>query len=343
MRAKAAVKTGLGDFQVREVSVPEPDADQVLIRIKASGICGSDLRSWKVAKEEIAGKITGHEFAGEVVEVGSNVTNVDVGDRVGVEPLVGCGKCYWCRIGQYNLCPELSRLRSVFTGFAEYSTGPSSKFYKLPVNVSYDEATLLDCLSVGVHAIHRAKVRLGHTVAVLGDGPIGLATTAVAAAIKAKVYCIGHHDFRLNIAKTMGATEVINSKEEDPLKIVELTGGAGVDVVIETVGRNAPTIKQALRIVRRGGVVAIVGSFLEPQVIDVVSIRRQEKDLIGVSSYAYWDNVPEFSIALDLLARGVIDVKPLITHKFPLEKINEAFETAANRKKSKAIKVLVIP
>jgi len=117
----------------------------------------------------------------------------------------------------------------------------------------------------------------------------------------------------------------------------------GVDVVIETVGHSAPTVKQGLEIIRRGGAVAIVGSFLEPQMIDIVSIRREEKDLIGVSSYAYWDNVPEFSIALDLLARGKINVKPLITHRFPLEKINEAFEAAANRGKSKAIKVLIIP
>jgi len=170
-----------------------------------------------------------------------------------------------------------------------------------------------------------------------------LATTAVASTIGAKVYCIGHHDFRLDVAKKMGATEVINSKVKDPVAIIDLTDGVGVDVVIETVGHSAPTVKQGLEIIRRGGAVAIVGSFLEPQMIDIVSIRREEKDLIGVSSYAYWDNVPEFSIALDLLARGKINVKPLISHKFPLEKINEAFEAAANREKSKAIKVLIIP
>jgi len=343
MKMMAAVKTVKGDYEIREVEKPDPEPDEVVIRIRSSGICGSDLRSWKVAREELAGKIVGHEFSGDVVDVGQNLANVEVGDRVGVEPLVGCGNCYWCRIGQYHICPELSHLREVFTGFAEYSKGPSLKFYKLPPTVSYDEAALLDCLAVGVHAVHRTKVRIGNTVAVLGDGPIGLAATAVAAATGAKVYCIGHHSFRLDVAKKMGATQTINSQQEDLFQVVELTGGTGVDVVIETVGRNTPTIEQGLRLVRRGGVVAIVGSFASAQLVDVSSIRREEKDLIGVSSYAYWDNVPEFSVALGLLGERRIDVKPLITHKFPLERINEAFEAAADRGKSKAIKVLVTP
>lgn len=217
MRAKAVVKTNRGDFEIGTVEVSEPNADEVLIRAKASGICGSDLRSWKVADEGMAGKIIGHEFAGDVAEVGSDVGHVKVGDRVGVELLVGCGGCYWCKVGQHNLCPELGHLRGIFTDFAKYSKGPSSKFFKLPDNVSYDEAALLDCLSVGVHAIHRARVRLGNTIAVLGDGPIGLATTAVATVTGAKVYCVGHHDSRLNIAKKIGAVDVFNSNEQTHL------------------------------------------------------------------------------------------------------------------------------
>jgi L-iditol 2-dehydrogenase len=194
MKMRAALKTIAGDYEVREVDLLSPSPGEVLTKVRSSGICGSDLRSWKIPRRDLVGRIMGHEFAGEVIEVDSDVTNVDGGDRVGVEPLIGCGRCYWCRIGQYNLCPELSRLRQVSTGFDEYSKGPGSKFHKLPSTVSFDEAALLDCLSVGVHATHRTKVETGNSVAVLGDGPIRLAATAVALAIGAEVYCIGHHD-----------------------------------------------------------------------------------------------------------------------------------------------------
>jgi L-iditol 2-dehydrogenase len=229
-------------------------------------------------------------------------------------------------------------------GFAEYGKGPTYRFYKLPENVSYEDAALLDCISMGVHAANRSAVRLGNSVVVLGAGAIGLSTIAVAAAAGARVYCIGHHDFRLKAAKEVGAIEVFNRKEKDPREdILRLTGGIGADIVMETVGGHAKTIQQGIELARRGGVIAILGVFTSPQEIDMNSFALSEIDLIGVSSYSSWGSDSEFAMALDLISTGKINVKPFVTHRFPLQEINTAFETSVDRKSTKAIKVLVIP
>jgi len=346
---KAAVKTMQGDFEIKEVNIPQPEPGEVLIKIKASGICGSDLHFWKVPISDSrhyagAGVISGHELCGEVVEVGSKVTNVKVGDRVGVEPLKGCGVCYFCRVGQYHLCPKLGDLRRVFTGFAEYSKGPSNKFYKLPENVSYEEAVLLDGLAVGVHAVHRASLKMYQTAVILGAGTIGLCTLEVAAAGGAKVISTAKYDRQIEVAGKVGAWRVIDIRSEDPRKVVsELTNGMGVDVAFEAVGGDASTIQLGLELVKAKGVVVILGLFTKPQVIDVMKFTWREVDLIGASSYAYWGNVAEFKIALDLLSSGRVDAKSLVTQRFPLERINEGFEAFANKRETGAIKVVLTP
>jgi len=349
---KTAIKTSEGTWKIVEVEMPQIASDQVLIRVKRSGICGGDLHHWRKPVQKWKNKsvtmaFRGHEFSGDVVEIGEDVTNVVVGDRVAFEPLIGCGKCPYCLTGEYNLCPDLLTLKLPFlTGFSEYAKAPSFTLYKLPENVSYEEAALLDCLSVAVHAIHRAKVKTGDTVAIVGMGTIGLSTLIMARKAGAKVIAIDLYDSPLKVAEKLGAFKVINSHREDPVKEVkEATDyGYGVDVVFEAIGGNTDIVPQCLDMARYGGVVALIGIFEKPLEEGIISkVQRLEKDLIGVYNYSIWDNKREFQIALDYIARGEIDVKPLITHRFPLDKINEAFDVAKNKKETGAIKVMLIP
>jgi L-iditol 2-dehydrogenase len=347
---KAAIKTADGRFEIKDVPIPEiTRPDYALARVRAAGICGSDLHSWKVPRPDAVGKITGHELAGDVVEVGSAVTHIKKGDRVAIESLVGCGKCYWCRVGQYHLCPDLSKLRgeTLSRAFSEYVVGPATNFYKIPDKVSYDEAAILDVYGTSVHACNRTNIRMGQTVVVIGAGPIGLTMLELANVAGTKVIITDVLDFPLKLAKKLGAYATINTSAENGVnRVLELTNSMGADIVYECVGGRAATVTlpQAVSFVRRGGKIAFVGALMTdlPAIkLDWSKIHWQEIDLIPVSSFAYWGNDPEFKIVLDLLVEGKLDAKSLITHRFPLEKINEAFEVAANKKDTNAIKVVL--
>ncbi|UCD73597.1 MAG: alcohol dehydrogenase catalytic domain-containing protein, partial [Candidatus Bathyarchaeota archaeon] len=354
-KMKAAVKTAAGDFEVKDVPMPEiTEPNFVLARVKAAGVCGSDLHFWKVPtpKESEFGMwageeaIMGHELAGDVVAVGDDVTNVKPGDRVGIESVVSCGRCYWCRVGQYHLCPDLGKIRSstLARAFGEYVAGPSDKFYPLPDHVGYAESAIMDVYGTSVHAINRTGVRMDQTVVIIGAGPIGLSLLDLVNVAGAKGIITDILDFPLEAAeKTFGAYETINSAKEDPVeKVMELTDGRGADVVCECVGGKvaAITLPQAVSLVRRKGKVALIGGLrrdLPAMELDWPKIQWGEVDIVPVSGFYFWGNDPEFQIVSDLLADGKLHATEMITHRFPLEKINEAFETAANKEKTKSI------
>ncbi len=343
---RAAVKTTHGDFELKDVPIPEVSRpDYVLARVRAAGVCGSDLRWWRVPRPQLVGRITGHELAGDVVEVGSAVTNVKRGDRVAIESLVGCGVCYWCRLGQYHLCPDLSRLRSetLSRAFSEYVAGPAANFFRIPENVSYEEAAILDVYGTSVHACNRTGIRIGQTVVVIGAGPIGLTMLELANVAGAKAIVTGIYDYQLEMAKKLGAYATINTSGGDCVdRVLKLTGGIGADITYECVGGEASpvTMRQALSYVRRGGRIGVIGALADG--LDWPRIRSQEIDLISVSSFSYWGNDREFEVVLNLLIDGKVDAKSLITHRFPLSRINEAFETADNKRKTNAIKVVIV-
>ncbi len=349
---KAALKTSRGDFEIKEVPIPQiTNPDYVLARVRAAGVCGSDLHYWKVPTERLHGKITGHELAGEVVEVGDAVRDLKKGDRVAIESLVGCGTCYWCRVGQYHVCPELSRIRSktLSQAFSEYVVGPARNFYKIPMHVSFEEAAILDVYGTSIHACNRTNIRADETVVIIGAGPIGLSLLELANVSGAKTIVIGKYDYQLELAKKLGAYATINtSKKEGGIReILDLTEGRGADTVFECVGGSSAvsTMPQAVSYTRRKGKVAIVGGLgpnLRALELDWQKILWQEIDILPVSSFAYWGNDPEFKIVLDLLIDKKIDARSLITHRFPLVKINEAFGVAANKKDTKAIKVVLV-
>jgi L-iditol 2-dehydrogenase len=342
----AALKTADGKFEVKQVSrVTIPAEDWVLARVKVSGICGTDLRHWNKHEPELECKIMGHELAGEVVEVGRAVTNVKPGDRVVIETLLGDGTCDWCRVQQYNLCPNLYKVRmeTVSRAFAEFVTGPSTKFHLLPDNVSFEEATVLDTFAVCLHAQKKSGLKLNDQVVVIGAGPIGIGQLQLAKLSGADVIVADVVDSSLAIARALGAAATINCEKEDvQAKVMELTAGMGADITFECVGgEHMPkTLNLATSVTRIGGKVVIVGGFENGQTsieLDWQRLQMSETQLVFSASYAFWDIYPEMKICLDLLAKGKLNARKMITHQFPLQQINEAFETAQAKAETGAL------
>jgi L-iditol 2-dehydrogenase len=345
-KMKAALKKPDGTFQVQEVDRVEiPAPDWVLARIKVSGICGTDLRHWKKHEPDLECKIMGHELAAEVVEVGPAVKNVKPGDRVVVETLLGDGDCDWCRIQQYNLCPNLYKVRmeTISRAFAEYLIGPATKFHILPDHVSDEEATLLDTFSVSLHAQQLSGLHINDKVAVIGGGPIGLAQLQLAKASGADVILFDIVPRALQLAKELGADEVVNTENEDGLeRLKAFTDGRGADITFECAGgpSMSTTLPQAVSFTRIGGKVIIVGGFESGSTsieMDWQQLQKSGITIIPSASYGFWDIYPEMAVCLDLLAKGRINAKKMITHSFSLDQINEAFETAQNKKETGAV------
>jgi L-iditol 2-dehydrogenase len=345
-KMKAALKTLKGEFEIDEVERPKiTQPNWVLARVKVAGICGTDLRHWQKEEPELECKIMGHELAGEVVEVGPDVTHVKPGDRVVIETLLGDETCDWCNVQQYNLCPNLYpvRMKTLSQAFAQYVAGPSKKFYKLPDHVSFEEATLLDTFSVGLHAIHLSGIKLNDKVVVIGTGSIGLGQLQLAKICGADVLVTDIVDSALQLAKELGADAVVNTKTEDGYqKLMEFTGNRGADIVFECAGGTAIpiTLPQAVSFTRIGGKVVIVGGFEKDQKsieLDWSHIQMAEIQLIPSASYSYWGIYPEMQMSLDLLAKGKLNAKKMITHSFTLDEINKAFETARNKEETNAV------
>jgi len=351
---KAALFYGGKDIRVEKVPDPTPGSGEVLVRVRAAGVCGSDLHSYRDPSRVWPGLtlpyMSGHELAGEIAALGPDVRGLEVGQRVGVEPrhLVGCGRCRWCLRGDYQLCPELGRVEGKpvhSTGFAEYSLESADKIFPLPDSVSMEEASILDVYACAVHAVHRVPVSPTDIVVVQGAGAIGLTVAEVAKLAGAKqVIVCDILEAPLQVAKRIGADEVINASEVDSVEaLTELTNGQGADVVFEAVGGTAPTFATDLRMVGRGGRVLIIGSFIKPQTIEMWDVQLKEVNLLWSWSYGLWEGVPEFKIALDMLAAGKPKAGELITHTFLLEQIGEAFAAADNKRESGAVKVVVKP
>ena len=349
---RAAVLYGPKDVRVESINIADLRPGWVLLKVKAAGICGSDLHLYKqktpipVSSELGEGKyVPGHELAGEVYQIGPDVTGTAKGDRVGVEPTISCGVCKWCRAGWYNLC-SASRLVGFYLngGMAEYCAVPADSCFKLPESVSFEEAAMLDCISVAEHAVRLAQVSNEDTVAVFGAGTIGL--LAVKAALLAgarEVHAVGTHDFQLRAAKDFGAAGVINARTEKPVdRINELTGGNGVDKVIESVGGESSAVTDGLSVLRRRGILVMTGIYVKPVSIEPFGFLTKELVMRSAWGYENWTHIKEFAVSLDLLARGRFDVKKLITHRYPLNDAPAAFDIALNKEKSKSIKVQIV-
>jgi len=349
---KAAVFYGLRDIKIEKIDVPRIQPSWVLLKVRASGICGSDLHLYKeetpfkIESELGEGKyVPGHELSGEIVELGSEVVDLEVGERVGVEPQVGCGICHWCKVGWYNLCANFKLIGFYYLGgLAEYCAIPAEKCFRLPENVSFEEAATLDCISVAVHAVNKAGVSREDTVAILGAGTIGLFALQTAILAGARdVLVVGTHSFQLEVANRLGAATVVHARKENVVeKIMGATGGRGVDKIIEAAGGDSSTIANGIDMARRRGTIVTTGIFVKPMSIDLLGILTKELTLCGAWGYGYLTHMKEFAISLELLAKGKIVAGPLITHRYSLERVSEAYETAIDKEKTKSIKVQIV-
>jgi 2-desacetyl-2-hydroxyethyl bacteriochlorophyllide A dehydrogenase len=334
----AAIFHGPRDIRVEEVPDPAPAPGEALVRVRAAGICGGDLHEFRAGRQLYAVPYPrppqGHELAGEVVSVGAGVDRVAAGDRVAVMPMVSCGACELCRGGRFSLCPALEHIGVARSGgFAELCVAPAENLYRLPPGIDFGEAALLDCTAVAVHAVHRAPVRPGIHVAVLGAGAIGQAVAQVARAAGGRVTVVGTRAGPLALARQLGADETIDlGAAQAPPELV--------DVVFETAG-GPRQLERAAAAARPTGLLAIVGESFERETLDVAAAMSKELTIAFVWSYDRWNGVDEYARAIELVAGGSVQLEPIVTHRFPLESIVEAYETASDRARSGALKVLV--
>jgi L-iditol 2-dehydrogenase len=318
---KAAVLEGKGKFVIEEIPDPVLGKDEVLIKVRYCGICGSDLHVFK----EGAGVGFGHEFSGDIVAMGSGVTGWKIGDRVAVDPLVSCGECFWCQRGESGLCEEYFVALIEYKGaFATYAKAEYRHLHKLPGSLGYEEGAIIEPTTCALHAIKVAGMQEGDVVAVLGLGPIGQLVARVAKASGAKaVYASELSQLRLEMARD-AVDEVIDAKVTNPVdRVLELTDGRGPDIVFECAGA-VETTQQSIALVRKGGTVVIVAICFETVELPVSNINLRGLTVKGSMCFS----PGEYAAALKLIKNKKIDVAPLLRRKMPLAKINEAFEMA---------------
>jgi L-iditol 2-dehydrogenase len=321
-------------MSMQERERPKAGPNEVLVRVHRVGVCGSDVHYYTHGR--IGGFIVekpivlGHEMAGIIEDVGPGVDRKRIGERVAVEPGVPDRTCEWCRRGRYNLCPNVVFMATPpYDGaLADYIVTPTDFAYALPANVSLDEGALMEPLSVGVYAIHRSGLRAGENVAIFGAGPIGLVTLQVARAAGAgTITVIDLEPGRLATAKRLGATQIINAKETNAVEaLMASTDGRGTDIVFDAAG-SPRTAGDAVRSAKRGGRVVMIG--LPPEdnfPYPLVYAMAREIDIFTVFRYA---NV--YPAAIALVAEGRVETKSLITHRFPLEKAEDALLLSDSR------------
>lgn len=330
---KAAVLHAVGDLRYEDVSVPKVIAPEVLIKIRAAGICGSDVPRVMKKGTYSFPLIPGHEFAGEIAEISSDIsTDFGVGDKVAIFPLIPCQKCSFCQIGEYAQCDNYDYLGSRRDGgFAEYVTAPVENLVAMPDNVDFDCAAMTEPASVALHALRRAGVDTGDSVAILGAGTIGIILAQWARISGARrVFIVDIVDEKLDVAREFGFEDTINAMREDVVeKIVMETDGRGADLCVEAAG-TAITFEQSLRLVRKLGKVVLMGNVSG----DVVIPERTASAILRgqLTIYGTWNSsftaVPknEWQTALYFMNTEALDLKPLITHRYGLDQANEAFD-----------------
>lgn len=321
--------TGIEQFESEDRERPEPASDEVLVRMRNVGICGSDVHYWEhgrigdfVVEDDI---ILGHESAGEIVAVGDRVTDLAVGESVTIEPNVPCRRCESCKQGNYHLCDDIEFMATPphDGAFTEYVAWPADFVYELPESVSVREGALCEPISVCLNACRRGGVGVGDTVLVTGGGPIGQISMQVANAFGAEeVILTDIVPEKLDRAEEYGAAHTVNVAERDlEPEIESYTDGTGVDCVIEASGAE-PAISSTLDVVRRGGTVVLLGMPIDGEIpLDTLEIISNEIDVHG--SFRFRNT---YTDAISLLERGRIDVEGIIDFSESLGDVGEAFE-----------------
>ncbi len=330
MIMKAAVLHRPYDLTVEDVPRPKAQPGLVVVNIKATAICGTDVGIYtgKIFTPKLP-VIQGHESTGEVVEVGRDVSDLHVGDRVVLNSLIFCRHCAYCYAGKVNLCPNGGLMgREVDGTFAEYVAVPDYNCIKIPDSISYEDGTSLIALATVFRSHEKIRITPGETVAVIGQGAAGLLQTRLSIISGARpVYAITRSQWKLDIAEKYGAT-IINAGKVDPVNAVkEATDGQGVDLAIESVGSSA-TLRQAMEMVRPGGTVLLFG--IAPAALDNFNgyaMYYKEIKLIGSKGMAPKD----FHAGIKVVESGEIDLHDLITHRFDLDHVKDALDMVDQR------------
>ena len=334
-KMKAAVMLGIGKMGFEERDIPKVKENEVLVKLEYVGICGSDLHYYETGAigDYVVEPpfVLGHEPGGTVVEVGKNVKNLRVGDRVALEPGRTCGHCEFCKTGRYNLCPDVVFFATppIDGVFQEYVAHEAALCFKLPDNVSTLEGALIEPLAVGFHAAIQGDAHLGQRVVVMGAGCIGLVSMmALKARGVSEVYVVDIMEKRLDKALELGATGVINGAKEDVLERVnELTDGAGMDLVIETAGTEITT-RQAIHMAKKGSNIVLVGYSKSGEMTLPMSLVL-DKELTFKTVFRYRHIYP---MAIDAVAAGKGNLKGIITDIFGLDEVQKAMDYSMNNK-----------
>ena len=318
---KALVLQDYKQFVYQEVPDPEPRPDEVLIRVAACGICGSDLHGMDGSTgRRIPPIIMGHEATGVIQASGRGVSGWQVGERVTFDSTIFCGKCFYCRRGQINLCDN-RRVMGVSCSeyrqhgaFAEYVVVPQHILYRLPADLRFDQAAMVEALSIAFHAARRTPIVLGDTAVVVGAGMIGLLVVqTLRLAGCGRVIAVDIDPDRLELAGRVGADVALRSDVDDvPATVQRLTGGRGADLAFEVVGIT-PAVKTALASLRKGGSLTLIGNITPTVELGLQAIVTREITLYGSCASA-----GEYPACLDMIASGAIDVDPLISAVAPL-------------------------
>jgi L-iditol 2-dehydrogenase len=343
---KAAFLTAPQKYEIREIEEPKAPSDGLVLKVEACGVCGSDLRRWREGPPAgTEGIIAGHEISGVVVEVGEQVSRFKVGEKLAVAPDIHCGCCYFCENGQYNLCDNL-RLIGITPGYPGGFAGKvvlsgeilrNGIVHTMPQGLSFLEGALAEPASSVLASHDRASTDLRKVLVVMGGGPIGCLHIVIAGVRGASVILSEPNPDRREMAKAFSPALILDPSGEDVVnKVKEFTSGRGADIVI-CANPVAETQTQAVEMVRKGGKVILFGGLPKKSPMTNMNgnlIHYGEIEVAGSFSYH-----PAFhSLALDVIARGLIPVEKLVTHRFPLDEINEAFQTAAS---GKALKVII--
>jgi len=340
---KAALIRGVGDLKVEDVPMPTIERREMLVKMAACGVCSTDIQ--KMRESFTAPPVLGHEVAGEVSEVGDDVVDFRVGERVLVHHHVPCYVCHYCRHGSHTMCEEFQRSNIDPGGFAEYFRVPETNVVggavlRVPDTISFEEATLVEPTACCIRSLMKCDIQISDEVLVIGAGPIGLTMIQLLKVLGAnRVFCSDVSDFRLRAAERFGADETINPREENLVeRIKEMTECRGVDVVVVATGATDAFV-QAFRSVRRGGTVNLFGVSHRGALVscDVSEIVVSEVSIIP----SYSATELEIDMALRLLASRRIDLRGLISHRFRLECVLDAIRCAADGKD--CLKVIVTP
>lgn len=333
------VMTAPKRIEFRRIAIPTPGSEQVLLKVMRIGICGSDIHVYHGKHPFTSYPVTqGHELSAKVVELGSNITEFMIGQKVTVEPQVYCGKCYPCTHGKYNLCENLKVMGFQTTGAAsEYLAVDAAKVTPLPETLTYSEGAMIEPLAVTVHAVKRFDKINGAKVAILGAGPIGILLAQTAKGLGAKSVLITDvSDKRLKLAESVGADYTVNTMNMDfGEAVVDAFGPDKADVIYDCAG-NDTTIKQAIEYARKGSKIVLVAVFDKMAAVNLAVLNDHELDLDTSMMYRHEDYVE----AIRLINEGKIQLKPLMSRHFAFQEYLNAYEYIDNNRES-TMKVLI--